>query len=430
MLTIERKIYLDRLIRKIDNGMIKVVTGIRRSGKSVLLFDLFYNYLLSQNVPDSSVIKIALDDPGNAAFLDPGVLYDYLSEKTGDSKKHFFIFIDEAQFLISREELKNKDIYVRLYGVLNGLLHKRNVDVYVTGSNSKLLSSDIMTEFRGRGDEVHIAPLSFSEYFPAHGGSKHDAWNDYLLHGGMPHLFKLNDDAQKAKYLSSLNKEIYLKDISERYGISNSSGMEELQKVIASSVGSLTNPQKIADTFASAGTRGISAPTIKEYLAYLQEAFLIQKAERYNVKGRRYISTPAKYYYSDTGLRNALLGFRQFEETHLMENVIYNELIYRGFSVDTGVVEINSSVNNKRTRKQLEIDFVANLGSRRYYIQSAYAIPDKEKMDQEQASLIHVPDSFKKIILVYSRTPLWRNEQGVTIMNVLDFLLDQNSLDK
>ncbi len=426
---IERPVYLNKLISKMDNGMIKVITGIRRSGKSVLLFELFYQHLLSVGVPDDSIIKIALDDPENAAFLDPEVLYRYLSEKTQDKSRQYYILLDEVQFVISREELKNKDAYIRLYGILNGLLRKQNVDVYVTGSNSKLLSTDILTEFRGRGDKIYVAPLSFSEYYPVHGGSKSEAWNDYLMFGGMPFLFRLKEDTEKAQYLSSLNSEIYIKDISERYGITNSSGMEELQKILASSVGSLTNPQKISDTFASSGIKGISAPTIKEYLGYLQDAFIIRKAERYDVKGRKYISTPAKYYYSDTGLRNALLGFRQFEETHLMENVIYNELVYRGFSVDVGVVEVNITDNDRRTKKQLEIDFVANLGSRRYYLQSAFAIPDRKKMEQEQASLIRVPDSFKKLIIVNSNTPLWRNEQGITIMNVVDFLLNPDSLD-
>ena len=429
MNTIDRPIYLKKLISKMDNGMIKVITGIRRCGKSFLLFDLFYNYLLEQGIPEECIIRIALDDVENEDLLDPHVLSKYISDHTKDSAKHYYVLLDEIQFAITRDELKNKDTYVRLYGVLNGLLRRKNIDVYVTGSNSKLLSTDVMTEFRGRGDRIHIAPLAFSEYYPAYGGTKEDAWNDYLMYGGMPYVVSLPVE-DKVKYLTELHKEIYLKDISERYGISNSSGMDDLQKVLASAVSSLTNPQKIADTFKSAGVKGISAPTIKDYIGYLQDAHLIQKAERYNVKGRKYISTPSKYYYTDPGLRNALLGFRQFEKTHLMENVIYNELVYRGFSVDVGVVEINTTDNGKKVRKQLEIDFIANLGSQRYYIQSAYAIPDKEKMEQEQASLISVPDSFKKIIVVESGMPLWRNEQGITIMNIYDFLLDEDSLNK
>ncbi|MBR5642020.1 MAG: ATP-binding protein [Firmicutes bacterium] len=426
---IGRPIYLNRLISKMDNGMIKVITGIRRCGKSFLLFELFYNYLLEQGISEDRIIRIALDDVENEALLDPHHLSEYISDHTQDSSKNYYVLLDEIQFAITRDELKNKDTYVRLNGVLNGLLRRKNVDVYVTGSNSKLLSTDVMTEFRGRGDKIHIAPLAFSEYYPAHGGTKDEAWNDYLMYGGMPFILSLPEE-EKVNYLSALHSEIYIKDISERYGISNSSGIKDLQKVLASSVGSLTNPQKISDTFKSSGMKGVSAPTIKDYIGYMQDAHLIQKAERYDVKGRKYISTPAKYYYSDLGLRNSLLGFRQFEKTHLMENAIYNELIYRGFSVDVGVVEINTIENGKKIRKQLEIDFVANLGSRRYYIQSALAVPDKMKMEQEQASMVNVPDSFKKIIVVESGTPLWRNEQGVTIMNVYDFLLDKDSLDR
>ena len=426
---IDRPVYLNKLISKMDNGMIKVITGIRRCGKSFLLFELFNNYLLEHGIAEDRIIRIALDDVRNEDLLDPKKLSEYITDHTRDPYCHYYILIDEIQFAITKDELKNKDTYVRLYGVLNGLLRKGNVDVYVTGSNSKLLSTDVMTEFRGRGDRIHIAPLAFSEYFPAHGGTKDEAWNDFLMYGGMPYVLRLPAE-DKVKYLTDLHNEIYLKDISQRYGISNSSGMDDLQKVLASAVSSLTNPQKIADTFKSTGMRGISAPTIKDYIGYLQDAHLIQKAERYDVKGRKYISTPAKYYYTDLGLRNALLGFRQFEKTHLMENVIYNELVYRGFSVDVGVVEINTTENTKKVRKQLEIDFVANLGSQRYYIQSAYAIPDKEKMEQEQASLINVPDSFKKLIVVESGMPLWRNEQGITIMNIFDFLLDEDSLNK
>ncbi|MBO7348376.1 MAG: ATP-binding protein [Spirochaetales bacterium] len=429
MITIDRPIYMKKLISKMDNGMIKVITGVRRCGKSFLLFNLFYNYLLEQGIPEECIIRIALDDLENEDLLDPHILSEYIFDHTKNRAKHYYVLLDEIQFAITQDELKNKDTYVRLYGVLNGLLRRKNVDVYVTGSNSKLLSTDVMTEFRGRGDRIHVAPLAFSEYHPAHGGTKEEAWNDYLMHGGMPFALNLSVE-DKVKYLTDLHREIYLKDISERYGISNSSGMDDLQKVLASAVSSLTNPQKIADTFKSTGMKGISAPTIKEYIGYLQDAHLIQKAERYDVKGRKYISTPSKYYYTDLGLRNALLGFRQFETTHLMENVIYNELVYRGFAVDVGVVEINTTDNGKKIRKQLEIDFVANRGNQRYYIQSAYAIPDKEKMEQEQASLINVPDSFKKIIVVESGMPLWRNEQGITIMNIYDFLLDEDSLNK
>lgn len=426
---IKRQKYLDRLISRIDNKMIKVVTGVRRSGKSVLLFNLFYHYLVENGVSADHIITLSLDDIDNSEYRDPEKLYTFLKGKIHDSSEHYFILLDEIQLAISREELKQKETNVKLYGVLNGLLRKSNVDVYVTGSNSKLFATDVLTEFRGRGDEIHIFPLSFSEFCSAVSQSKEDAWRDYLYYGGMPHILSLHDDEQKVQYLNSLNREIYLRDIQERYDVKNLRGMEELMKVIASSVGSLTNPQRISDTFKSSGIKGISAPTIAEYLTYLQDACLISKAERYDVKGRKYISTPVKYYYADIGLRNAFLGFRQFEETHLMENVIYNELLYRGYSVDVGVVPIRVQENNSSISKKLEIDFIANKGSRRYYLQSAFAIPDQEKMNQEQESLIRVSDSFKKIIITGTNSPLWRNERGITIMSIYDFLLNEDSLE-
>ena len=426
---IKRDRYLNKLISHMNNGLIKVITGIRRCGKSYLLFNLFYDYLIDTGVPEDSIIPIPLDDDDYAEYCDPHKLYEYIKSKLTDNKKTYYIFIDEAQYAISKEEMKNPDVPIRLYGVLNGLLRKKNVDVYITGSNSKFLSSDIMTEFRGRGDEIHVAPLSFSEYLPASGKDKSDAMQDYMLYGGLPHIFAEPDAESKSAYLDRLNREIYLRDIYERHDIKDEGGMEELTKVLASSVGSLSNPQRIADTFKSAGNKAITMPTIADYLKYLKESFLIQKAERYDIKGRKYISTPSKYYYTDLGLRNSILNFRQFEETHLMENMIYNELIYRGYNVDVGVVETRIKENGKRVYKQLEIDFVVNSGSKRYYIQSAYALPNKEKVDQEQASLIKVNDSFKKIIVVSGNTPLWRNEQGITIMNLYEFLLNENSLD-
>jgi predicted AAA+ superfamily ATPase len=427
---IDRKCYLDRLISRIDNQMIKVVTGVRRSGKSFLLFNLFYHYLIENGVPEDHIITLSLDDIDNKEYRKPENLYAFLKARISNTSEHYFVLLDEIQLAISKEELKQKDANVELYGVLNGLLRRENVDVYVTGSNSKLLATDVLTEFRGRGDQIRILPLSFSEYFPAAGKSKDDAWRNYLFYGGMPHILSLNNEEEKTQYLNSLNREIYLRDIQERYDVKNLTGMEELMKVIASSVGSLTNPQKISDTFKSSGMKGISSPTITEYLTYLQDAGLISKAERYDVKGRKYISTPVKYYYADPGLRNALLGFRQFEETHLMENVIYNELLYRGYSVDVGVVPVRSTDSvGTRTKRKLEIDFIANKGSRRYYLQSAFAIPDQEKMNQEQESLIHVSDSFKKIIITGTNSPLWRNERGITIMSVFDFLLNDNSLE-
>ena len=424
---IKRNRYLERLISRMNNGMIKVVTGIRRCGKTYLLFHLFYDYLVQSGVPEDNIITVPLDDDDYAEYTDPGRLYDYIKSKLTDPKQKYYVFIDEAQYAITREEMKNPDIPIRLYGVLNGLLRKENVDVYVTGSNSKFLSTDIMTEFRGRGDEVHIAPLSFSEFVPAFDGDKMEAWRDYTYYGGMPRILMEKDDQAKTAYLDRLNKEIYVKDITERYDIRNGEGMEELMKVLASAIGSLTNAQKVSDTFRSNGIKGITMPTIANYLVYLQESFIVQKAERYDIKGRKYISTPSKYYYSDMGLRNAFLNFRQYEETHIMENVIYNELIYRGYNVDVGVVEVRSDDGNKK--KQLEVDFVANQGNKRYYIQSAFALPDQEKMDQEQASLIKISDSFKKIIVVNSNTPVWRNDQGILVMNLYDFLLNEDSLD-
>ena len=424
---IKRNRYLERLINRRNNGMIKVVTGIRRCGKTYLLFHLFYDYLVQSGVPENNIITIPLDDDDYAEYTDPGKLYDYIKSKLTDPKQKYYVFVDEAQYAITREEMKNPDIPIRLYGVLNGLLRKENVDVYVTGSNSKFLSTDIMTEFRGRGDEVHIAPLSFSEFVPAFDGDKMEAWRDYTYYGGMPRILMEKDDQAKTAYLDRLNKEIYVKDITERYGIRNGEGMEELMKVLASVIGSLTNAQKISDTFNSNGIKGITMPTIANYLVYLQESFIVQKAERYDIKGRKYISTPSKYYYSDMGLRNAFLGFRQYEETHIMENVIYNELIYRGYNVDVGVVEVRADDGNKKTK--LEVDFVANQGNKRYYIQSAFALPDREKMDQEQASLVKISDSFKKIIVVNSNTPVWRNDQGILVMNLYDFLLNEDSLD-
>ncbi len=426
---IKRDRYLKRLISKKNNGLIKVITGIRRSGKSYLLFNLYHDYLISDGVPEGNIIAVSLDDDEFIEYCDPHRLSLYIKDRTADKSQNYYVFIDEAQYAISKEEMKNPDIPIRLYGVLNGLLRQRNVDVYITGSNSKFLSSDIMTEFRGRGDEVHVNPLSFSEYYPVAGKDKTEAWNDYLYYGGLPHILAEPDGESKSNYLDRLNEEIYLRDICEHYGIRDESGIESLMKVLASSVGSLSNAQRISDTFKSSGDKGISILTISNYLRYLQESFIIQKAERYDIKGRKFISTPSKYYYTDLGLRNALLNFRQFEQTHLMENAIYNELIYRGYRVDVGVVEDRVKEGSKSAYRQLEVDFVVNQASNRYYIQSAYAISDMQKMEQEQASLVKIPDSFRKFIIVNGNTPLWRNEEGITIMGVFDFLLNENSLD-
>ena len=428
-MVIRRDRYLERLISKQNNGMIKVITGIRRSGKSYLLFNLFYDHLLASGIPEDNIICIALDDVENEAYRDPYRLYSYIKERVQDNREHYYVLIDEAQYAISKEEMKNPDEPIRLYGVLNSLLRKSNVDVYITGSNSKFLSSDVMTEFRGRGDEIHISPLSFSEFYPASGQEKSDAWRDYLYYGGLPHILAESGGEAKSRYLEKLNKEIYLRDMCERYGIRDEESMLILMKVIASAIGSLSNAQKISDTFRSSGNKVITMPTISSYLKYLQESFVVEKAERYDIKGRKYISTPSKYYYSDLGLRNALLNFRQFEETHLMENAIYNELIYRGYSVDVGVVETRVDEGGKKVRKQLAVDFVVNQFNKRYYIQSAFLISDREKIEQEQAPLVKIPDSFKKIVVVGNNTPIWRNEEGITFMGIYDFLLNENSLD-
>lgn len=426
---IKRDKYLKKLISKRNNGLIKVITGIRRCGKSYLLFNLYYDYLIEEGISEDCIISVPLDDDDYIEYCDPQKLSEYIKSRINDTNKQYYVFIDEAQYAITKEEMKNPDVPIRLYGVLNGLLRKKNVDVYVTGSNSKFLSSDILTEFRGRGDEIHIAPLSFSEYFPASGKDKYDAWQEYLFFGGLPHILVEPDNESKEAYLERLNTEIYIRDIVDRYEIRDAAGMETLMKVIASAIGSLSNAQKISDTFKSNGDKTISMPTISNYLKYLTESFVIQKGERYDIKGRKYIGTPSKYYYTDLGLRNALLNFRQFEETHLMENAIYNELIYRGYKVDVGVVEIRVDEGGKKVRKQLEVDFVVNKGSKRYYIQSAYALPNQEKVEQEQASLIKIQDSFKKIIITSGNTPVWRNDQGITIMGLFDFLLNEDSLD-
>lgn len=426
---IKRDRYLKRLISKRNNGLIKVITGIRRCGKSYLLFRLYYNYLISEGVARENIITIPLDDADYAGYRDPLALHEHIKSVAADQSQQYYVFIDEAQFAITKAEMKNPDEPLRLYGVLNSWLSKGNIDVYITGSNSKFLSSDIMTEFRGRGDEIHIAPLSFSEFYPASGKTQAEAWNEYLYYGGLPYILSEHDDESKSLYLERLNSEIYLRDICERYDLRDAHAMQSVMKVISSSVGSLSNAQKICDTFRSSGDKNLSMPTISNYLRYLQQSFLIQKAERYNIKGRKYIGTPSKYYYTDLGLRNALLNFRQFEKTHLMENAIYNELIYRGFKVDVGIVEIRLNENEKTHRKQLEVDFVVNRAGQRYYIQSAFSLPDSEKLKQEQASLIHIPDSFKKIIVVGDDQKTWRNEYGITITGIYEFMLNENSLD-
>ena len=426
---IKRDLYLNKLIRKKNNGSIKIITGLRRSGKSYLLNNLYYDYLLNEGIKKEQIIKLALDDDRNREYRNPDKLSEYLYSKITNETDKFYFLLDEVQFAISEEEIKSKEP-IRLYGILNGLLRLKNVDVYITGSNSKFLSSDIATEFRGRGDVIHVNPLSFAEFYSAYkGGDKYDAWDEYSTYGGMPMLLSLETDEEKSEYLNNLFKNTYIKDIIERNNLRGDVAIDTLVDILASSIGSLNNPTKIAKTFASSGIKTVDK-TISTYIDYLLDSFLIRKATRYDIKGRKYINSPFKYYFSDIGLRNARLNFRQQEQTHIMENIIYNELVMRGFNVDVGVIEhVVRDEEGKRTTKHLEVDFVCNQGNHRYYIQSAFSIPDAEKLKQEQASLDRIDYSFKKIIITQDRTKLWRNEKGYIIMNILDFLLKENSLE-
>lgn len=413
---IKRDIYLNRLIERRENGLIKVVTGIRRCGKSYLLFKLYYQYLLASGIDASRIIRIPLDDEEYEELRESKRLSAYIKERLTDDDM-WYIFLDEVQLCSGFE------------AVLNGLNRRENVDIYVTGSNSKFLSSDVLTEFRGRGDEVRVYPLSFSEYLSAHPGDKYEAWNDYYTYGGLPLILSRNSDELKSRYLIDLCRELYLKDIEERNRLRGDHVMEALVNVLASAVGSLTNPSKLANTFASNGIP-VSDKTVSAYIGYLLDAFFISRAERYDIKGKKYIASPYKYYFTDVGLRNAQLNFRQQEENHIMENIIYNELLVRGFNVDVGVVDYSQrDENGKSIRKRLEVDFICNKGSKRYYIQSAFAIPDEEKMKQEKSSLVRIGDSFKKMIVVKDNIKIWRNEEGIVVMGIMDFLLDPNSLD-
>ena len=416
-MNIKRQQYLDQLIASQKNGLVKIITGIRRCGKSYLLFKLFHDYLNSQGIADDHIIQIALDDRTNKELRDPDNLLKYIKEQITD-KDLYYIILDEIQLV---DEFTD---------VLNSLLHISNADVYVTGSNSHFLSTDIVTEFRGRGDEIHLFPLSFSEYCEGYNGSTDQAWKDYYTYGGLPLILTLDTDKKKEDYLSNLYKSVYLVDVLERHKIKNIGEFDELVKIISSSIGSSCNPTKLANTFKSVKNVTIHHQTINKYLGFLEDAFLIEKSIRYNIKGKKYINTLAKYYFSDIGIRNALLGFRQQEETHIMENIIYNELRTRGLRVDVGMVETREPDKNGRLiRKQLEVDFVVNQGSQRYYIQSAFAMPTLEKEAQESASLLLINDSFKKIIIVKDDIKPKRNEEGILTIGLKDFLLDKNSLN-
>ena len=416
-MNIKRDKYLNDLINRMHNGMIKVVTGISRSGKSYLIFTIFKNYLLEQGVDANHIVSIELDQRKDRKYRNPDTILDYIESRITDEDQ-YYILLDEVQLLDEFEE------------VLNSLLHIKNADVYVTGSNSKFLSKDVITEFRGRGDEIHVYPLTFKEFMQVYEGDMYHGWAEYVVYGGLPLTVTMKTEEQKINYLTRLFEETYLRDIIERHHIEKSQELEDLVNVLASAIGSLTNVAKIEATFKSVIQSNISANTIRQYIEYLEDAFVINKANRYNVKGRKYIGTPLKYYFEDVGLRNARLGFRQIEENHIMENVVYNELRSRGYSVDVGVVEkrgLNSEGKTERT--YLEIDFIANLGSKRYYIQSAFSMPIEEKRMQEKASLVRVNDSFKKIILVKDVMNVTRDEDGITTMSIYDFLLKENSLE-
>lgn len=413
----KRDHYLNKLILKKHNGLIKVVTGIRRSGKSYLLFTLFKDYLIDNGVKEDHIIEIAFDSFENKKFRDPEVLYPFVKEKIIDNDM-YYILLDEVQLLGEFES------------VLNGFMRIKNVDVYVTGSNAKFLSKDVITEFRGRGDELHIYPLSFAEFMSQYDGNKYDGWKEYVLYGGLPPVVLLSTAEQKIELLKMLFDETYINDIVGRHRIKNKDEFEELINILSSGIGSLTNPKKLTDTFKSKKNKTISINTVKTYLDYLCDSFIVNRATRYDIKGRRYIDTPQKYYFTDIGLRNARINFRQVEETHTMENIIFNELLARNFNVDVGLVTVSQRDNDgKIIRKQLEVDFVCNKGSKRYYVQSAFAISDQDKMRQESNSLINIDDSFKKIIVVKDTPAPWYTEEGILVISVYDFLLNENSLD-
>lgn len=414
---IKRDYYLNKLIAKKHNGLIKVITGIRRCGKSYLLFTLFKNHLTESGVADDHIIEIPFDSFENKKYRDPEILYPYVKEQIADGGM-YYILLDEVQLLDEFES------------VLNGFMRMKNVDVYVTGSNARFLSKDIITEFRGRVDELHIQPLSFAEFMSVYDGNKYDGWNEYVLYGGLPPVVLLRTAEQKIELLKSLFQETYINDIISRHSVKHRDEFEELINILASAIGSLTNPKKLTDTFKSKKNKVISSNTIKSYLDYLCDAYVVSRATRYDIKGKKYIDTPQKYYFSDVGIRNACINFRQLEENHTMENVIYNELIARNFNVDVGIITSTGKDNDgKFVRKQLEVDFVCNKGSKRYYIQSAFSIPDREKMEQESNSLLRIDDSFKKIIVVKDLPAPTYTEDGILVISVYDFLLNSNSLD-
>ncbi len=429
-----RKQYMDQLIRKKDNGRVKVITGLRRSGKSYLLFTLFRKYLLDSGIEEEQIIGLALDEIDNAKYRNPFELNKVVKERIAAGNRRYYVFIDEIQFVAEVQNPYVDDPREKLtfIDVVLGWMKLPNVDIYVTGSNSRMLSSDVLTQFRDRGDEVRVYPLSFAEIYENHRGDKRGLWREYYTYGGMPLVWTLDSHEEKSRYLRDLFSRTYIKDVLERHQINNDTEiLEILLNVLASGIGSLTNPSRLSNTFETERHLRVAPDTIDAYIGYFLEAYLIRKAERYDVKGRKYIKTPVKYYYSDPGLRNARLGFRQLEETHLMENVLYNDLIRRGFDVDVGVVEQNTKDSTgKNIRKQLEVDFVVNRGDERYYIQSAFSIEDPDKKAQEIASLMRIPDSFMKIVVVKDYIKPWQDEYGIRYIGIEDFLLDEKYINR
>ena len=429
-----RKQYMDQLIRKKDNGRVKVITGLRRSGKSYLLFTLYRQYLLKSGIDEAQIVGIALDEIDNAKYRNPFELDRFVKERISDKSKRYYVFIDEIQFVteVHNPYTDDPDAKITFIDVVLGLMKLPNADIYVTGSNSRMLSSDILTQFRDRGDEIRVHPLSFAEVYEHYDGDKRGAWRDYYTYGGMPLVWSVETHEERSLYLRDLFNRTYIKDVLERHQIKNDAEvLEILLNVLASGIGSLSNPSRLSNTFASERQMRVAPETIDTYIGYFMDAFLIRKAERYDVKGRKYIRTPVKYYYSDPGLRNARLGFRQLEETHLMENVLYNDMIRRGYDVDVGVVEQNCRDEaGKKIRKQLEVDFVVNKADERVYIQSALSIADPDKKEQEIASLIRIPDSFKKMVIVKDYIKPWQDENGIQYVGIEDFLLDERYVSR
>ena len=412
MKKIKREVYLNRIIDKKENGLVKVVTGIRRCGKSFLLDPLYKTYLLDTGVKENHIIKLDLDERKNNSFLNPDKLDEYVRG----------LIVDDDMYYLILDEIQKVDDFE---SVLNGFLHIRNLDIYVTGSNSKFLSSDIITEFRGRGDEIRVYPLSFSEFYSSFEEDKNEAWEQYITYGGLPRILSFKSEIEKSNYLKQLFEKTYISDIVERNNIQRVDVLDSVINILASSIGSLTNPNRLLTTVKSNGIKDISVNTLTSYIKYVQDAFLIEKAERYDIKGKKYIKTPYKFYFSDIGLRNCRLNFRQQEETHIMENIIYNELLYRGYNVDVGIVEIR----DKNDKKQVEVDFVCNQFNKRYYIQSALSLPTREKTLQEERPLMNIPDNFKKIIVVNNDKKPWFTEEGILVIGLKEFLLNKNSMD-